>query len=196
MGDSLGLIGKRLLLLLNDGSSASAAGVGTDPAAWLRGTVRAVSVIGLESPGVEVFVEFEKSPCRQRSWVQMYGDEVRAVLVESAIVWVNCSDPSLSLPPALVAAATQWPALLFKPLVDRVGLGSVVPVEFFGPRTLSFFPNGNSLHTFETEKDMIHSLLLEQPALQAAISSWHRDSELQEILRKGQLRLPINKRTL
>ncbi|XP_039504584.1 lysine-specific demethylase 3B isoform X1 [Pimephales promelas] len=185
MGDSLGLIGKRLLLLLNDGSSASSAGVGTDPAAWLRGTVRAVSVIGLESPGVEVFVEFEKSPCRQRSWVQMYGDEVRAVLVESAIVWVNCSDPSLSLPPALVAAATQWPALLFKPLVDRVGLGSVVPVEFFGPRTLSFFPNGNSLHTFETEKDMIHSLLLEQPALQAAISSWHRDSELQEILRKG-----------
>lgn len=54
MGDSLGLIGKRLLLLLNDGSSASAAGVGTDPAAWLRGTVRAVSVIGLASPGVEV----------------------------------------------------------------------------------------------------------------------------------------------
>lgn len=54
MGDSLGLIGKRLLLLLNDGSSASAAGVGTDPAAWLRGTVRAVSLIGLASPGVEV----------------------------------------------------------------------------------------------------------------------------------------------
>uniref|UniRef100_A0A8C2JQE6 Lysine-specific demethylase n=1 Tax=Cyprinus carpio TaxID=7962 RepID=A0A8C2JQE6_CYPCA len=95
-----------------------------------------------------------------------------------AIVWANCSDPSLS-------AAPQWPALMFKPLVDRVGLGSLVPVEFFGTRTLAFLPNGSALHTFETEKDFGHTLLQEQPALQAAISSWHSDSELQEILRKG-----------
>lgn len=55
MGDSLGLIGKRLLLLLNDGGSAAAAAGGEmEQAAWLRGTVRAVSVIGLASPGVEV----------------------------------------------------------------------------------------------------------------------------------------------
>lgn len=56
MGDSLELIGKRLLLLLNDGRSA--AGSEAEQAAWtrdwLRGTVRAVSVIGLASPGVEV----------------------------------------------------------------------------------------------------------------------------------------------
>ncbi|KAL1261500.1 hypothetical protein QQF64_006765 [Cirrhinus molitorella] len=187
MGDSLGLIGKRLLLLLNDGSSAAAAAAAAggekEQAAWLRGTVRAVSVIGLASPGVEVFVEFDDSPWRQRSWVQVYGDEVRAVLMESAIVWANCSDPLLSA--ALGATATQWPALMFKPLVDRVGLGSQVPVELFGARTLAFLPNGSSLHTFETEKDFRHSLLQEQPALQAAISSWHSDSELQEILRKG-----------
>uniref|UniRef100_A0A8C1C7T6 Lysine-specific demethylase n=1 Tax=Cyprinus carpio carpio TaxID=630221 RepID=A0A8C1C7T6_CYPCA len=91
---------------------------------------------------MEVFVEFDDSPWRQRSWVQVYGDEVRAVLMESAIVWANCSDPSLS-------AAPQWPALMFKPLVDRVGLGSLVPVEFFGTRTLAFLPNGSALHTFE-----------------------------------------------
>uniref|UniRef100_A0A672MI21 Lysine-specific demethylase n=1 Tax=Sinocyclocheilus grahami TaxID=75366 RepID=A0A672MI21_SINGR len=61
MGDSLGLIGKRLLLLLSDGSSAAAAaaagggggGGAVERAAWLRGTVRAVSVIGLASPGME-----------------------------------------------------------------------------------------------------------------------------------------------
>uniref|UniRef100_A0A8C1C7A2 Lysine-specific demethylase n=1 Tax=Cyprinus carpio carpio TaxID=630221 RepID=A0A8C1C7A2_CYPCA len=114
-----------------------------------------------------VFVEFDDSPWRQRSWVQVYGDEVRAVLMESAIVWASCSDPSLS--------AAQWPALMFKALVDRVGLGSLVPVEFFGARTLAFLPNGN----------IEHSLLQEQLALQAAIRSWHGDSELQEILRKG-----------
>lgn len=61
MGDSLGLIGKRLLLLFNeDGSAAVAAatvaasGSEVERAAWIRGTVRAVSVIGLASPGVEV----------------------------------------------------------------------------------------------------------------------------------------------
>lgn len=38
---------------------------------------------------------------------------------------------------------------MFKPLVDRVGLGPLVPVEFFGARSLTFLPNGSSLHTFE-----------------------------------------------
>lgn len=38
---------------------------------------------------------------------------------------------------------------MFKTVVDRVGLGSTVPLEFFGTRTLVFLPNGNSLHTFE-----------------------------------------------
>lgn len=55
MGDSLGLIGKRLLLLLGDGAPVAASDVHS--AAWLRGTVRAVSVIGLASPGVEVGTE-------------------------------------------------------------------------------------------------------------------------------------------
>ena len=56
MGDSLELIGKRLLLLLSDGRSAAGpeAEQSTWTREWLRGTVRAVSVIGLASPGVEV----------------------------------------------------------------------------------------------------------------------------------------------
>uniref|UniRef100_A0A6Q2YLE2 Lysine-specific demethylase n=1 Tax=Esox lucius TaxID=8010 RepID=A0A6Q2YLE2_ESOLU len=36
-----------------------------------------------------VFVEFEDCAWRRRSWVQVYGEEVRAVLVESSIVWAN-----------------------------------------------------------------------------------------------------------
>lgn len=54
MGDSLELIGKRLLLLLDDGKSAN----GSEPEQsarsqdWLRGTVRAVSVMGLAAPEV------------------------------------------------------------------------------------------------------------------------------------------------
>lgn len=54
MGDSLELIGKRLLLLLDDGRSANGSEVEQAPWArdWLRGTVRAVSVIGLVAPEV------------------------------------------------------------------------------------------------------------------------------------------------
>ncbi|CAB1337089.1 unnamed protein product, partial [Coregonus sp. 'balchen'] len=204
MGDSLELIGKRILLLLNDGRSAAGpeAEQATWTRDWLRGTVRAVSVIGLASPGVEVsggeattttaaagltvFVEFEDCAWRRRSWVQVYGEEVRAVLVESSIVWANrSSNPNQNHPAAGGATGTAWPALTFRSLVDRVGLGSLVPVEFFGNRTLSILPDGNSLQRFEVEKDVRHSLLLEQPSLQAAVSSWHSDFELQEILRKG-----------
>lgn len=37
----------------------------------------------------------------------------------------------------------------------------------------------------QVDKDTRHPLLLEQPSLQAAISSWCTDFELQEIFRKG-----------
>ncbi|KAJ8408875.1 hypothetical protein AAFF_G00246930 [Aldrovandia affinis] len=185
MGDSLGLVGKRLLLLFRDGEPAveSKATQAVWKREWLRGTVRAVSVIGLASPGVEVFVEFKECPWRRRSWVQVYGEEVCAVLVESAIVWAACSD---TVPPRGGSTTyPAWPALSFRPLVDRVGLGSLVPVESFLDRTLHFLPDGDSLQRFEVEKDVGHALLQEQPSLQAAVRSWHREFELQEILRRG-----------
>uniref|UniRef100_A0A3B4EJL8 Lysine-specific demethylase n=1 Tax=Pygocentrus nattereri TaxID=42514 RepID=A0A3B4EJL8_PYGNA len=122
-------------------------------------------------------------PWRQRSWVQLYGDEVRAAMMESTIVWAPQHESTISASGG--TSTSLWPALVFQPLVDRVGLGSVVPVEFFGTRKLEFLPTGNSLQRFEAEKDVRHSLLQEHPALHAAISNWHRDSELQEILRKG-----------
>ncbi|XP_071375932.1 lysine-specific demethylase 3B isoform X1 [Centroberyx affinis] len=199
MGDSLELIGKRLFLLLNDGRSTT----GTEPELavwardWLRGTVRAVSVMGLAAPevsggeatttstaatGLTVFVEFENAVQRW-SWVQVYGEGVRAVLVEESIVWANRSDGTGTA--GAPASATAWPALAFRSLVDRVGLGSLVPVEFFGNRTFEFLPDNKSVQRFEVDKDIRHSLLLEQPSLQAAISSWCSDFELQEIFRKG-----------
>lgn len=38
----------------------------------------------------------------------------------------------------------------------------------------------------QVDKDIRHPFLLEQPSVQAAISSWHTDFELQEIFRKGE----------
>ncbi|KAI1903001.1 hypothetical protein AGOR_G00022680 [Albula goreensis] len=184
MGESLGLVGKRLLLLFGEGNPTAE----TKPTQalcnreWLRGTVRAVSIIGLASPGVEVFVEFEQW-LRRRSWVQVYGEEVCAVLVESAIVWIPCGNPVL--PGGGTTTSPVWPALSFRPLVDRVGLGSLVPVESFLDRSLHFLPNGDSLQKFEVDSEAGRALLQDQPSLQAAVRAWNRDSELQEILRRG-----------
>uniref|UniRef100_A0A668A1A5 Lysine-specific demethylase n=1 Tax=Myripristis murdjan TaxID=586833 RepID=A0A668A1A5_9TELE len=136
---------------------------------------------------LQVFVEFE-SPVQRCSWVQVYGEGVRAVLVEDSIVWANRSDSTGTA--GTPASTTAWPALAFRSLVDRVGLGSLVPVEFFGNKTFDFLPDNKSVQSLvsvlsQVDKDIRHSLLLEQPSLQAAISSWHSDFELQEIFRKG-----------
>ncbi|XP_037117377.1 lysine-specific demethylase 3B [Syngnathus acus] len=195
MGESLELIGKRLLLLLGDGGTANGSESEQTPRArdWLRGTVRAVSVIGLAAPeasggeaitttpaaGLTVFVEFENASQRC-SWVQVYDDAVKALLVEDSIVWASRSAATASS-----GSATAWPALAFHSIVDRVGLGTVLPVQYFGSNSLEFLPDKKSIHRFELEKDIRHPLMLEQPSVQTAISSWRSDFELQEILRKG-----------
>ncbi|KAJ8266772.1 hypothetical protein GJAV_G00134540 [Gymnothorax javanicus] len=186
MGDSLGLVGKRLLCLFRDRKAVADISKETQALQnrdWLRGTVRAVSVIGLDSPGVEVFVEFEECPWRQRSWVHIYGEDVSVVLVESVIVRAVGSD---ALQPAEGSTTgPAWPALSYRPLVDRVGLGSLVPVESFVDRSLHFLPDGESLEKFEVNKEQWNSLLPDQSPLRAAVRSWHKDSEVQDLLRRG-----------
>ncbi|XP_033829400.1 lysine-specific demethylase 3B isoform X2 [Periophthalmus magnuspinnatus] len=193
MGDSLELIGKRLLLHLGDGRSTG----GSEPKPltqerdWLRGTVRAVSVMGLGAPsggeettapaaGLTVFVEFENATQRW-SWVQVYGEGVKAVLLEDTVVWASYRNGT----GAAGSTAAVWPALVFRSLVDRVGLGSLVPVMYFAHNSLDFLPDKNSIQRFDMEKDLRHPLLLENPSLHAAVSSWCTDFQLQEIFRKG-----------
>lgn len=58
----------------------------------------------------QVFLEFEDSPWRQRSWVQVYGEEVQAALMENTIVWAPVSDSSI--PAAGGTSPSHWPALV------------------------------------------------------------------------------------
>uniref|UniRef100_A0A8C7ZXA8 Lysine-specific demethylase n=1 Tax=Oryzias sinensis TaxID=183150 RepID=A0A8C7ZXA8_9TELE len=93
---------------------------------------------------LQVFVEFENAS-QQCSWVQVYDEGVKAVLVEHSIVWVNRNDGNATA--GIPMSVTAWPALV--------------------------------------DKDLRHPLLLEYPALQAAVSSWRSNFELQDIFRKG-----------
>lgn len=57
----------------------------------------------------QVFVEFENASQRC-SWVQVYDEGVKAVLVEDSIVWTNRSDSTGTT--GAPAPTTAWPALV------------------------------------------------------------------------------------
>uniref|UniRef100_A0A8C4H3W9 Lysine-specific demethylase n=1 Tax=Dicentrarchus labrax TaxID=13489 RepID=A0A8C4H3W9_DICLA len=95
---------------------------------------------------LQVFVEFENASQRC-SWVQVYDEGVKAVLVEDSIVWANRSDGTGST--GAPSSATAWPALVFRSLVDRVGLGPLVPVEYFGNKNFEFLPDSKTVQRFE-----------------------------------------------
>ncbi|XP_041079696.1 lysine-specific demethylase 3B-like isoform X2 [Polyodon spathula] len=200
MEDSLGLVGKRVLLLLGD--SASAAAAEPDQAVWnrdwLRGTVRAARGVGAAAAGCEasggegavpgaagmtVFVEFDDTCRKRHSWVKVYAEKVLAFLVEGSIVWAPRKDPVVIQGTGVPASC--WPALAFQPLVDKIGLGPLVPVEFFVDRALSFLQDSSSLQCFELEEDIRSKLLQEQAVLLNTVNSWLSELKLQEILRRG-----------
>lgn len=58
---------------------------------------------------LQVFVEFENASQRC-SWVQVYDDGVKAVLVEDYVVWANHSGNNRVR--GAPASATAWPALV------------------------------------------------------------------------------------
>uniref|UniRef100_A0A8D3C468 Lysine-specific demethylase n=1 Tax=Scophthalmus maximus TaxID=52904 RepID=A0A8D3C468_SCOMX len=101
-----------------------------------------------------VFVEFENASQRC-SWVQVYDEGVKAVLVEDSVVWANRNDGTGTT--GAPASPTAWPALVFRSLVDRVGLGSLVPVEYFGNKNFEFLPDNKTIQRFE---NVIHTYCL------------------------------------
>uniref|UniRef100_A0A8D3CJA6 Lysine-specific demethylase n=1 Tax=Scophthalmus maximus TaxID=52904 RepID=A0A8D3CJA6_SCOMX len=106
-----------------------------------------------------VFVEFENASQRC-SWVQVYDEGVKAVLVEDSVVWANRNDGTGTT--GAPASPTAWPALVFRSLVDRVGLGSLVPVEYFGNKNFEFLPDNKTIQRFEVCTFFLLCLLILQ----------------------------------
>ncbi|CAO2593644.1 Lysine-specific demethylase 3B [Lemmus lemmus] len=187
-------VGKRLLLLFSDpaaSASASAptaaAAVSGDPGpalrtrAWRAGTVRAMS--GAVPQDLAIFVEFDGCNWKQHSWVKVHAEEVIVLLLEGSLVWAPRKDPVL-LQGTRVSVA-QWPALTFTPLVDKLGLGSVVPVEYLVDRELRFMSDANGLHLFQMGTDAQNQILLEHAALRETVNALISDQKLQEIFSRG-----------
>ncbi|XP_048187020.1 lysine-specific demethylase 3B isoform X4 [Perognathus longimembris pacificus] len=186
-------VGKRLLLLFADTAAsapapvAAAVACGGDPGpalrtrAWRAGTVRAMS--GAVPQDLAIFVEFDGCNWKQHSWVKVHAEEVIVLLLEGSLVWAPRKDPVL-LEGTRVSNA-QWPALTFTPLVDKLGLGSVVPVEYLLDRELRFLSDANGLHLFQMGTDSQNQILLEHAALRETVNALISDQKLQEIFSRG-----------
>ncbi|XP_053522458.1 lysine-specific demethylase 3B isoform X2 [Artibeus jamaicensis] len=187
-------VGKRLLLLFADTAAsapasvpAAAAAAGGDPGpvlrtrAWRAGTVRAMS--GAVPQDLAIFVEFDGCNWKQHSWVKVHAEEVIVLLLEGSLVWAPRKDPVLVQGTRVSIA--QWPALTFTPLVDKVGLGSVVPVEYLLDRELRFLSDANGLHLFQMGTDSQNQILLEHAALRETVNALISDQKLQEIFSRG-----------
>uniref|UniRef100_A0A8C5UAC6 KDM3B demethylase n=1 Tax=Malurus cyaneus samueli TaxID=2593467 RepID=A0A8C5UAC6_9PASS len=179
-------VGKRLLLLLAAGPGESETpGPEPGPAlparAWRSGTVRAMS--GAVPQDLAIFVEFDGCNWNQHAWVKVHAEEVIVLLLEGSLVWAPRNDPVM-LQSTRISLA-QWPALTFTPLVDKLGLGSVVPVEFLLDRHLRFLSDASGLRLFQMGTESQNQILQEQPSLRESVNALISDQKLQEIFSRG-----------
>ncbi|XP_053145560.1 lysine-specific demethylase 3B isoform X2 [Hemicordylus capensis] len=180
-------VGKRLLLLLVAAGPGESEVVGPEPGpalpsrAWRSGTVRAMS--GAVPQDLAIFVEFDRCSWKQHAWVKVHAEEVIVLMLEGSLVWVPRNDPVL-LQGTRVSVA-HWPALTFTPLVDKLGLGSVVPVESLVDRDLRFLSDASGLRLFQMATESQNQILQEQPVLRETVNALIGEQKLQEIFSRG-----------
>nr|XP_020645553.1 lysine-specific demethylase 3B isoform X1 [Pogona vitticeps] len=179
-------VGKRLLLLLVAGpGEGEASGPEPGPAlpsrAWRSGTVRAMS--GAVPQDLAIFVEFDRCSWKQHAWVKVHAEEVIVLMLEGSLVWVPRNEPILLQGTRI--SVEHWPALTFTPLVDKLGLGSVVPVESLVDRDLRFLSDASGLRLFQMATETQNQLLQQQPLLRESVNALIGDQKLQEIFSRG-----------
>ncbi|NWS23736.1 KDM3B demethylase, partial [Polioptila caerulea] len=130
-----------------------------------------------------IFVEFDGCNWNQHAWVKVHAEEVIVLLLEGSLVWAPRNDP-IMLQGTRISQA-QWPALTFTPLVDKLGLGSVVPVEFLLDRHLRFLSDASGLRLFQMGTESQNQILQEQPSLRESVNALISDQKLQEIFSRG-----------
>ncbi|XP_019487052.1 PREDICTED: lysine-specific demethylase 3A isoform X4 [Hipposideros armiger] len=127
------LVGKRFLSL----SAADGSHDGWDVERvaewpWFSGTIRAVSHTDVTKKELKVCVEFDGESWRKRRWIDVYGHLRRAFLVEHNLVLAERKCPEIS------ERIVQWPAIVYKSLLDKAGLGSITSIRFLGDQQRIF----------------------------------------------------------
>eukprot|EP00069_Balaena_mysticetus_P009216 bmy_20088T0 len=130
------LVGKRFLSLsAADGSDGGHDSWDLERVAewpWLSGTIRAVSHTDVTKKDLKVCVEFDGESWRKRRWIDVYSLLRRAFLVEHNLVLAERKSPEVS------ERIVQWPAIMYRSLLDKAGLGSITSIRFLGDQQRVF----------------------------------------------------------
>ncbi|XP_041368314.1 lysine-specific demethylase 3B-like isoform X2 [Gigantopelta aegis] len=145
---------------------------------WRSGVIRAVSPThrDITSSDLTILVEFDDRDWQKREWIKVHH-LYQVFLVEHTLVWLQQPDSSQS------PSHLTWPALVFKPIVDKVGLSHTKkkPVEFLLDRDLSLVDDKELSYYQEGEENTRESAL-QDPDVRNAVKAWVDYQDGQKIL--------------
>uniref|UniRef100_A0A8C0Q8M9 Probable JmjC domain-containing histone demethylation protein 2C n=2 Tax=Canis lupus familiaris TaxID=9615 RepID=A0A8C0Q8M9_CANLF len=149
---------------------------------WRAGVIRAVSHRDSRNPDLAVYVEFDDLEWDKREWVKVYED-FSTFLVEYHLIWARRVDPSQTQ--GSKNKQIQWPALTFKPLVEKSIPSSITAVEFLVDKQLDFLTEDSAFQPYQDDIDSLNPVLRDNPQLQEEVKVWVKEQKVQEIFMQG-----------
>lgn len=129
-----------------------------------------------------VYVEFDDLEWDKREWVRVYED-FSTFLVEYHLIWARRNDPSQTQ--GSKSKQIQWPALTFKPLVEKSIPSSITAVEFLVDKQLDFLTEDSAFQPYQDDIDSLNPVLRDNPQLQEEVKVWIKEQKVQEIFMQG-----------
>ncbi|XP_067128149.1 LOW QUALITY PROTEIN: probable JmjC domain-containing histone demethylation protein 2C [Centruroides vittatus] len=144
--------------------------------------IREVRPLRLLVRGVvkNLLVEFDDLDWKKREWIKIYDDKLFLLfLVEHTLVWAPREDN----PIRGGAKNLYWPALNFKPLVDKIGLAeqSRKPIEYLVDKRLGF-TEYIDLKVYQEQDSEKQSASRDYPEVKKSIKKWTEYQDGQKIL--------------
>ncbi|KAM5138945.1 putative JmjC domain-containing histone demethylation protein 2C isoform 2-T2 [Callospermophilus lateralis] len=149
---------------------------------WRAGVIRAVSHRDSRNPDLAVYVEFDDLEWDKREWVKVYED-FSTFLVEYHLIWAKRNDPSQTQ--GSKSKQIQWPALTFKPLVEKSIPSSITAVEFLIDKQLDFLTEDSAFQLYQDDIDSLNPVLRDNPQLHEEVKVWVKEQKVQEIFMQG-----------
>ncbi|XP_045051909.2 probable JmjC domain-containing histone demethylation protein 2C isoform X2 [Desmodus rotundus] len=177
------LVGKRFLCVaVSEETQLRLGESGCSRRGWRAGVIRAVSHRDCRDPDLAVYVEFDDLEWDKREWVRVYED-FSAFLVEYHLIWARRNDPSQTQ--GSKRKQTYWPALIFKPLVEKSIPSSITAVEFLVDKHLDFLTEDSAFQPYQDDIDSLNPVLRDNPQLQEEVKIWVKEQKVQEIFMQG-----------
>ncbi|XP_035882798.1 probable JmjC domain-containing histone demethylation protein 2C isoform X4 [Phyllostomus discolor] len=177
------LVGKRFLCVaVGEETQLKRGESGRSWRGWRAGVIRAVSHRDCRNPDLAVYVEFDDLQWDKREWVRVYED-FSAFLVEYHLIWARRNDPSQTQ--GSKSKQTYWPALIFKPLIEKSIPSSITAVEFLVDKQLDFLTEDSAFQPYQDDIDSLNPVLRDNPQLQEEVKIWVKEQKVQEIFMQG-----------